>query len=151
MLLVSVWLAFARQGPLQTRALLITASLLLGGLASLWLSFAKSLGLAILLVALVGASLALFTPIVWGMLQELTTANLRGRVFTIFSSAAMLTSMVGMLAFGWAADTLGPAVSLVAMAGVLAATGLFATLLNQHKARFQLEALPQPERRPASR
>jgi DHA3 family macrolide efflux protein-like MFS transporter len=141
MLLASIWLALARQGPLETRALLITGSLLLGGLAALSLSFVQSLIGAILLVALVGASLALFTPVVWGMLQELTAANLRGRVFTIFSSGAMLASMVGMLAFGWSADTLGPEVSLVGMAAVLAGTGLVAMLLKQHEARLRMGAV----------
>jgi DHA3 family macrolide efflux protein-like MFS transporter len=136
MLLVSIWLAFVRQDTLDRRVLLIAGSMVLGGIASFGLSLAHALVLATILTGMVGGSLALFTPVTWGMLQELTAANLRGRVFTILSSGAMLASMVGMLAFGWSADALGPGVSLIGMGVVLIGTGLVALLLMQHEKKY---------------
>ena len=47
----------------------------------------------------------------WAMLQEVTPEHLLGRVFTTFSVGGMASAMVGMAGFGWAADTLGPAVT----------------------------------------
>jgi MFS transporter, DHA3 family, macrolide efflux protein len=136
MLVVSIGLAFVRQDTLERRVLLIAGSMVVGGVASFALSLAHSLAVASSLAGLVGGSLALFTPVSWGMLQELTGPNLRGRVFTVFSSAAMLSSMVGMLAFGWAADVLGPSTSLIAMGVVQVGTGLVAMLLMQHERRY---------------
>jgi MFS family permease len=136
MLLVSISLAFVRQDTLERRVLLIAGSMVLGGLASFGLSLVHSLVLATVLAGIVGGSLALFTPVSWSMLQELTAARLRGRVFTVLSSGAMLASMVGMLVFGWSAGSLGAGISLVAMGVVLVGTGLVAMLLMQHEKKY---------------
>jgi MFS family permease len=123
MLVVSIVLACSRRNRLTHRVQLIAGSMLLGGLATCSLTMVQTLLPALVLVTVIGGSLALFTPVVWGMLQELTSAELRGRVFTIFSSGAMLASMLGMLAFGWVTDLFGPTPSLIVMGLVLGVTG----------------------------
>jgi MFS family permease len=86
---------------------------------------------AILLVAVIGAGLASFTPIIWGLLQEITPPDLCGRIFGIFNTSAMAASMIGMVAFGWATDKLGPQTSLLGMATIFWVTGGATLLLRQ--------------------
>jgi MFS family permease len=80
------------------------------------------------LILIIGGSTALFMPIVWGVLQEVTPAPLLGRVFTTFSTGSMASAMAGMAGFGWAADTMGPHVSLLGIGLVLLCTACLAFL-----------------------
>jgi MFS transporter, DHA3 family, macrolide efflux protein len=131
MVLVSASLAFVRQrGPAQ-RLLLVIVALAAGGVASFLLAGATSSIAAILLVAVVGAGLAAFTPVVWSLLQEMTPDHIRGRVFGIFNTGAMAASMIGMVGFGWATDALGPRPSLLGMSTILWASGMALLLLRQ--------------------
>jgi hypothetical protein len=45
-----------------------------------------------------------------------------GRVLTTFSTGSMASAMAGMTGFGWAADAVGPAASLVGLGLVLLLT-----------------------------
>src|SRR5207249_9736272 len=78
-----------------------------------WLSLLETPLLASVLMIIIGGSTALFTPIVWALLQEMTPAHLLGRVFTTFSTGSMSSAMAGMAGFGWAADRVGAAASLI--------------------------------------
>jgi DHA3 family macrolide efflux protein-like MFS transporter len=129
MVAVSVGLASAKQLRVPLRLLLIIAAMILGGVASLLLAGTVNPILSIGLIAMVGAGLALFTPVVWGMLQELTPDKRRGRIFAIFNTGAMSASMIGMVAFGWVTDRLGPQISLFGMAGIFLATATATGLL----------------------
>jgi MFS family permease len=84
----------------------------------------------LLFIALIGASLAVVTPILFALLQEDTPADMRGRVFTTFGSGAMAASMIGILGFGWSADTMGARWSLIAMGVILAAAAALALILR---------------------
>jgi MFS family permease len=123
MVLISAWLAFAQQRNASQRLLIIIGAMAVGGAASFLLAGSSLPFIAMGLVTVIGAGLASFTPITWGLLQEITPEPLRGRVFGIFNTAAMSASMIGMVAFGWGTDKLGPHVSLLAMAGILWLTG----------------------------
>jgi MFS transporter, DHA3 family, macrolide efflux protein len=102
-----------------------------GGLASFMLARTSDTVPSIGLVAVIGAGLASFTPIMWGLLQDMTPEHLRGRVFSIFNTGAMSASMLGMVAFGWGTDRLGPQVSLGAMAVIFWLTAAILVLLRQ--------------------
>ena len=78
-----------------------------------------------------GGSTAVFTPIVWAMLQELTPAPLLGRVFTTFSTGTMAPAMAGMAGFGWLADALGPAASIVGIGMLLLGTAAVVALFSR--------------------
>jgi hypothetical protein len=45
-----------------------------------------------------------------------------GRVLTTFSTGSMASAMAGMTGFGWAADAMGPGISLVGLGLVLLLT-----------------------------
>ena len=118
MVAVSITLACTQQHRAGTRLLFIAGAMVVGGVASFILAGTAQPLVAIVLVALIGAGLAAFTPIVWGMLQEMAPEKLRGRIFSIFNTGAMSASMIGMVAFGWATDRLGPQISLFGMAAI---------------------------------
>lgn len=122
MLLASLWLARRGRGQrenVEERLRMLARALVIGGMAVGALSAVERPLIAAGLVAVIGASTALFTPVAWAMVQEVTPAPLLGRVLTTFSTAAMASAMAGMAAFGWAAETFGPARTLGAVATVL--------------------------------
>lgn len=129
MVAVSVALACSKQLSATTRLLVIAGAMILGGMASFVLGGMHQPLVAIVLVAIIGAGLAAFTPIVWGMLQEMAPENLRGRIFSIFNTGAMSASMIGMVGFGWTTDRLGPQVSLFGMAAIFWITAAASLLL----------------------
>lgn len=128
MLATSTWLASLAQGDLHGRFTLIFRSMVVGGLAMCGLSMLTAPLVAGALILIIGGSTALFMPIVWGVLQEVTPAPLLGRVFTTFSTGSMASAMAGMAGFGWAADTMGPHVSLLGIGLVLLCTACIAAL-----------------------
>ena len=73
-----------------------------------------------------GGSTAVLNPIVWALLQEVTSDYLIGRVLTTFSVGSMASATAGMTGFGWMADTVGPAASLVGLGLVLLLTAAVA-------------------------
>jgi MFS family permease len=129
MVLISISLAASKQRNASTRVLFITGAMLIGGGASFMLSTTATPLLSMALVAIIGAGLAAFTPIVWGLLQEMTPETLRGRIFAIFNTAAMSASMIGMVLFGWVTDRVGPQTSLFGTGGILWVTATASLLL----------------------
>ncbi|HKE62145.1 MAG TPA: MFS transporter [Nitrospira sp.] len=131
MLAASTWLASLSQGDLHGRFTLIFRSMAVGGLAMCGLSLLTAPLIAGALILVIGGSTAMFMPIVWGVLQEVTPAPLLGRVFTTFSTGSMASAMAGMAGFGWAADTMGPHVSLLGIGLVLLGTACVAALSSR--------------------
>jgi MFS family permease len=128
MLATSTWLASLSQGDLHGRFTLIFRSMVVGGVAMCGLSLLTAPLIAGALILVIGGSTAMFMPIVWGVLQEVTPAPLLGRVFTTFSTGSMASAMAGMAGFGWAADKMGPHVSLLGIGIVLLGTACVAAL-----------------------
>ena len=129
MVLISIALAVSKQRVASIRVLFITGAMFIGGAASFILSVTATPLLSMALVAIIGAGLAAFTPIVWGLLQEMTPEALRGRIFAIFNTAAMSASMIGMVLFGWVTDRVGPQTSLFGMGVILWVTATASLLL----------------------
>ena len=128
MLIASSWLAWRRKNDVQSRMHLLIRGTTMGGLAVCSLSLLESPLIAAAVVILVGASAAVLNPVVWALLQEATPSHLMGRVLTTFSTGSMAAAMIGMTGFGWAADAIGPAASLVGLGLVLLLTAGVATL-----------------------
>jgi len=133
MLAASVWLARINQGDLQKRLRLISAAMAVGAVAVCTLGMLQAPVMAAALIIVFGGSTAVFTPIVWAMLQELTPEPLLGRVFTTFSTGAMAAAMAGMAGFGWAADAIGPAASLVGIGVLLFGTATVAAAFSRRR------------------
>jgi MFS family permease len=127
MLAASSWLAFRQKNDVRSRMQILVSGTAVGGLATCTLAALESPFLATGFVLLVGAGAAVLNPVVWALLQEVTPAHLMGRVLTTFSTGSMAAAMVGMSGFGWIADAIGPAQSLVGLGLVLLLTALVAT------------------------
>jgi predicted MFS family arabinose efflux permease len=131
MLVASALLARMNQRDIRSRLELISAALAVGAVAVCTLGMLEAPALAAVLIVVFGGSTAVFTPIVWAMLQELTPESLLGRVFTTFSTGAMASAMTGMAGFGWAADAVGPAASLLGIGLVLFGTAIIAAAFSR--------------------
>ncbi|MEX5213399.1 MAG: MFS transporter [Nitrospiraceae bacterium] len=126
MLAGSAWLASRKHQATTNGFKVISSSMTVGGVAVCGLSMLPTPLVATGLIVIIGGSTALFMPIVWGVLQELTPEPLLGRVFTTFSTGGMASAMAGMAGFGWAADTMGPGICLVGIGLVLLVTACVA-------------------------
>jgi MFS family permease len=126
MLAASLWLAWVPQGDFRNRIGRIAKFLAVGGLAvcSLGLIETPVLASTMLLIGVIGGTTSVYYPVVSATLQEVTPEHLLGRVFTTFSTGGMASSMVGMAGFGWAADEIGPAASLVGIGLALLLTAM---------------------------
>ncbi|MCC2642713.1 MAG: putative Permease, family [Nitrospira sp.] len=122
MLSASVWLAWKQQTDMRGRLRIVVYGMTIGGLAVCSLSLLQHPLIAAGVVIIVGGSTAVLNPIVWALLQEVTPEHLIGRVLTTFSVGSMASAMAGMTAFGWMADSMGPAASLVGLGLVLLLT-----------------------------
>jgi MFS family permease len=131
MLTACAWLAWMNQGDIACRLRLISAALAVGAVAVCALGILKAPAMATALLVVFGGSTAIFTPVVWAVLQEVTPEHLLGRVFTTFSTGGMASAMVGMAGFGWAADAIGPAASLVGIGIILLGTATVAAAFGR--------------------
>ena len=127
MLTASSYLAVRRKNDVKSRMQILVRGTTMGGVALCSLSVLESPMLAAAFVLLVGAGAAVLNPVVWALLQEVTPSHLMGRVLTTFSTGSMAAAMVGMLGFGWIAEAIGPAQSLIGLGLVLLLTAYVAT------------------------
>ena len=104
---------------LSQRLSVITLSCALAGLALLGLTWTDDLRLAAVLVGCIGIGFGAWTPIAWGIIQEVAPAGMVGRVMAVYTASATATSMLGMSAFGWAAESFGSVASLIGIGGVM--------------------------------
>jgi DHA3 family macrolide efflux protein-like MFS transporter len=111
---------------MQGRLRIVVRGMTIGGLAVCSLSLLETPLVAAGIVVIVGGSTAVLNPIVWALLQEVTPEHLIGRVLTTFSVGSMASAMAGMTGFGWVADAIGPAASLVGLGLVLLLTAAVA-------------------------
>jgi MFS family permease len=131
MLLVSTWLAWRHQGDLRSRMRLIVRGMIVGGIAVCSLSLLETPLIAAGVVIVVGGSTAILNPVIWALLQEVTPEHLMGRVLTTFSTGSMAAAMAGMTGFGWIADTVGPAESLIGLGLMLLLTAVVAVRFSR--------------------
>ena len=138
MLTASSWLALRQKNDVQSRMQILVSGTTMGGLAVCTLSLLESPLLAAAFVILVGAGAAVLNPVVWALLQEVTPSHLMGRVLTTFSTGSMAAAMVGMSGFGWVADAIGPAESLIGLGLVLLLTACVATHFARQSTNVQV-------------
>jgi MFS family permease len=115
----------------------IAAAALLGGLAVGALIWRPSFWVAALLIAVIGASSGLVTPIVSASLQEKTPEDLLARTFSVFNTGTMAMAILGMTLFGWIADQYDPNFALFVMAAVGAGTAILTALLIPRCTRLE--------------
>ncbi|MEP7150501.1 MAG: MFS transporter [Nitrospira sp.] len=104
---------------LQQRLSAIAASCALAGLSVVGLTWTQDVRVAALLVACIGIGFGAWTPIAWGIIQEVAPSGMVGRVMAVYTAIATATSMLGMSFFGWVAESFGSIVSAMGIGGVM--------------------------------
>ena len=149
MLATTLWLVWLQDRPLAARFRILARSMVIGGLAVCGLTLLHSPLGAAGLITVIGGSNAVFMPVVWAMLQEVTPGHFRGRMFTTFSTGGMASAMAGMAGLGWTADRMGPSPSLLAVGLLLIAAAVAAQRLSRRPIAVAMTAaavvdLPAP-------
>ena len=104
---------------LSQRLFAITASCVLAGFCVIALTWTQDLRLAGLLVACIGIGFGTWTPIAWGIIQEVAPPGMVGRIMAVYTAVATATSMVGMSFFGWIAERFGSVASVLGIGGAM--------------------------------
>ncbi|NGZ11363.1 MAG: MFS transporter [Nitrospira sp. LK70] len=124
LLLVSLCLVRLTEWELRCRVSVIAWSSAVGGLALCGLVWTSNIMVATLLVLLIGMGLGTWTPIAWGIIQEISPTHMVGRVMALYTAIATATSMAGMTFFGWLIEVSSESASLVGIGVVLLALAM---------------------------
>ncbi|MDF0665249.1 MAG: MFS transporter [Nitrospira sp.] len=124
LLLVSLCLVRLSEWELRRRVSVIAWSSAVGGLALCGLVWTSNIMVATLLVMLIGMGLGTWTPIAWGIIQEISPAHMVGRVMALYTAIATATSMAGMTFFGWLIEVSSESASLIGIGAVLLALAM---------------------------
>src|SRR3989441_12650623 len=83
------------------------------------------------LLCLMGAGIGLFTPVAWGVLQEVAPPGMVGRLLTLYGAAAMAAAMLGMTVLAWVMQNLGGNSAVMGIGLVLFVTAAMASRLSR--------------------
>lgn len=119
LLLSSLGLIRLSAWDLGRRLWVIALSCVLAGVAVVGLTWTHDLRVASVLVACIGIGFGTWTPIAWGIIQEVAPSGMVGRVMAVYTAVATATSMLGMSAFGWVAESFGSIASIIGIGGVM--------------------------------
>ncbi|TLY21929.1 MAG: MFS transporter [Nitrospirae bacterium] len=120
LLLMSMVLLRFTEWNISDRTRIIAGASVASALGIGLLVWTKDLFLVGLLMVVIGGGMGAFTPIAWGIVQELTPGNLVGRVMSLYSTGAMTAAISGISIFGWVTERFGESTGV---------TGIGATFL----------------------
>jgi MFS family permease len=130
----SVGLLWATGWIVKDRIRLVMSASLLTGAALCALTRTVDPYMAGLLMGLIGCGMGAFTPIAWGIIQELAPSRMVGRVLGLYGTGAMTAAIGGISAFGWIMEHQGPETGVLGIALVLLVTGLVAARMSRASA-----------------
>lgn len=134
LLLTSIGLLWATDWKVKDRMRLIMGTSVLGAAALCILTRTLDLYMAGVLMGLIGCGMGAFTPIAWGIIQELAPSRMVGRVLGLYGTAAMTAAIGGISAFGWIMEQQGPETGVLGIALVMLVTGLVAARMSRSRA-----------------
>lgn len=107
LLLMSMTLLWFTEWNLSDRTRIIAGASVASALAIGLLVWTTDLFLVGLLMIVIGGGMGAFTPIAWGVVQELTPRKMVGRVLGLYSTGAMTAAISGISLFGWVTERFG--------------------------------------------
>jgi MFS transporter, DHA3 family, macrolide efflux protein len=134
LLVTSIGLLWVTEWRVKDRMRLIMATSVLSGAALCALTVTPDPYLAGFLMGVIGCGMGAFTPIAWGIIQELAPRQMIGRVLGLYGTGAMTAAIGGISVFGWITEQQGPETGLLGIALVLLLTALGATRMSQASA-----------------
>lgn len=134
LLLTSIGLLWVTDWIINDRMRLIMGTTVLSGAALCALTQAPDPYLAGIFMGIVGCGMGAFTPIAWGIIQELVPSQMIGRVLGLYGTGAMTAAIGGISAFGWITEHQGPETGIFGIALVLLITALAAARMGRTSA-----------------
>jgi MFS family permease len=107
LLLMSMVLLRFTEWNLSDRTRIIAGASVASAVAIGVLVWTKDLYLVGLLMIVIGGGMGAFTPIAWGIVQELTPRMMVGRVLGLYSTGAMTAAISGISLFGQITERFG--------------------------------------------
>lgn len=107
LLFMSMALLRFTEWNLSDRTRIIAGACVASALAIGMLVWTNNLLLVGLLMIVIGGGMGAFTPIAWGVVQELTPRKMVGRVLGLYSAGAMTAAISGISLFGWVTERFG--------------------------------------------
>jgi MFS family permease len=144
LLLMSIGLVRLTEWDLSKRLHVIATSSAISGVALFVLSMSADRLSAAVCMVIVGGGMGVFTPIAWGIIQEVSPDRLVGRILTIYGTGAMTSAIAGMTIFGWITQHFGERASVIGIGLMLCVTAAVATGFSRwmrrlHSGRDRLE------------
>ena len=130
LLFMSMVLLKFTEWDLSDRTRIIAGASVASALAIGVFVWTKDLFLVGLLMIVIGGGMGAFTPIAWGIVQELTPVNLVGRVMSLYSTGAMAAAISGISMFGWVTERLGESMGVVGIGSTFLLTALLGGWLS---------------------
>lgn len=137
LLVTSIALLWVTNWMVKDRMRLIVAASVLSGLALSGLTWTLDPYIAGILMGLIGCGMGVFTPIAWGIIQELAPSHMIGRVLGLYGTGAMTAAIGGISAFGWITEQQGPETGVLGIGLVLMVTALVATRMSRASAEYE--------------
>ncbi len=122
LLLMSMALLRFTAWNLSDRTRIIAGASVASALAIGALVWTKDLYLVSLLMIAIGGGLGAFTPIAWGVVQELTPDMMVGRVLGLYSTGVMIAAISGISAFGWVTERFGESTGVAGIGAIFLVT-----------------------------
>ncbi len=131
LLLTSIGLLWVTNWMVKDRLWLIVGTSVVSGVALYALTWTGDPYVAGLLMGLVGCGLGSFTPIAWGIIQEVAPSHMVGRVLGLYGTGAMTAAIGGISVFGWITEHQGPETGLLGIGVVLLMSALVAARMSR--------------------
>ncbi len=122
LLLMSLVLLRFTEWNLSDRTRVIAGACVVCALAIGVLVWTKDLLLVGLLMCIIGGGMGAFTPIAWGIVQELTPRNLIGRVMSLYGTGAMTAAISGISIFGWVTERFDESIGIIGIGAMFLLT-----------------------------
>ena len=130
----SIGLLWATDWTVKDRMRLIMGTSVLTGAALCALTRTLDPYMAGLIMGLIGCGMGAFTPIAWGIIQELVPRQMIGRVLGLYGTGSMTAAIGGISAFGWITEQQGPETGVLGIGLVLLVTALVAARMSRASA-----------------
>jgi MFS family permease len=85
-------------------------------------------------MGLIGCGMGAFTPIAWGIIQEIAPSPMIGRVLGLYGTGSMTAAIGGISAFGWIMEQQGPETGVLGIGLILLVTALVAARMSRSSA-----------------
>jgi MFS family permease len=130
LLLMSMTLLRFSGWNLSDRIRIIVGASVASALAIGVLVWTKDLYLVSLLMIVIGGGMGAFTPIAWGIVQELTPQMMVGRVLGLYSTGAMTAAISGISMFGWVTERFGESTGVAGIGATFLLTASLGSWLS---------------------